>query len=129
LIDYVDQVLAEYEKNAYEICAMLWVQGETDAGNKIAAASYGWNLQQFISRIRQDLENDTLPFLFFQVGHGKVIEGMKQTAQLVPNVTLIPQSMEPTSTNFYSKMENGHYNYDGMKKLGLRFAQVFLNNQ
>jgi hypothetical protein len=129
LIDYVDQILSEYEKDEYEICAMLWVQGETDAGNKIAAAAYGRNLQQFISRIRQDLENETLPFLLFQVGHGKVVEGMIQTAQLVPNVSLIPQSQEPTSTNFYSKMENGHYNYEGMKKLGQRFAEVFLNKQ
>jgi hypothetical protein len=70
----------------------------------------------------------TLSFLFFQVGHGKVVEGMKQTAQLVPFVTLIPQSREPTSANFYPKMENGHYNDKGMKKLGQRFAQVFLNS-
>ena len=70
---------------------------------------------------------DTLPFLLFQVGHGKVVEGMMKTAQLMPNVTLIPQSGEPAAANFYSKMENGHYNYKGMKKLGLRFAEAFLN--
>ncbi len=128
LIDYVDQTLSEYNKDVYEICAMLWVQGEKDAGNKIAAAAYGRNLQQFIRRIRQDVENDTLPFLLFQVGHGKVVEGMIQTAQIVPNVTLIPQSREPTSVNFYPRMENGHYNYQGMKKLGHRFAQVYLNS-
>ena len=128
LIDYVEQTLSEYKKDEYEICAMLWVQGETDAGNKIASAAYVRNLQQFISHIRQDLENDTLPFLFFQVGHGQVVEGMVKTAQLVPNVTLIQQSLEPTSVNFYPKMENGHYNYEGMKKLGQRFAEVFLNS-
>jgi hypothetical protein len=126
-IEYVGQVLSAYEKDAYEICAMLWVQGETDAGNKIAAAAYGHNLQQFISHIRQDVENDTLPFLLFQVGDGKVVEGMKQTAQLVPNVCLIPQSPEPTSADFFPKMENGHYNDKGMKKLGQRFAEVYLN--
>ena len=128
LIDYVDQTLSEYEKDEYEICAMLWVQGETDAGNKIASAAYGLNLQQLISHIRQDLENDTLPFLLFQVGEGKVVEGMMKTAQFLPNVTLIPQSLEPTSVNFYPKMENGHYNYEGMKKLGQRFAEVYLNS-
>jgi hypothetical protein len=128
LIEDINQVLSEYEKNEYEICAMLWVQGETDAGNEIAAAAYGHNLQQFIRHIRQDVENDTLPFLLFQVGHGKVVEGMKQTAQLVPNVTLIPQSLDPMSPDFYPKMENGHYNYEGMKKLGQRFAEVFLNH-
>lgn len=128
LIDYVDQTLSEYEKDEYELCAMLWVQGETDAGNKIAAAEYGRNLQQFIRHIRKDLENDTMPFLFFQVGDGKVVEGMIKTAQLLPNVTLIPQSLEPTSANFYSKLGNGHYNYEGIKKLGQRFAEVYLNS-
>ncbi len=127
LIDYVEQTLSEYRKDEYEICAMLWVQGETDAGNKIAAAAYGQNLQQFISHIRQDLENDTQPFLLFQVGHGKVVEGMIKTAQFVPNVTLIQQCLEPTSVNFYPKMENGHYNYEGMKKLGQHFTENFLN--
>ena len=107
---------------------MLWVQGETDAGNKIAAGAYGENLQKFIAHIRKDIENDTLPFLFFQVGHGNVVEGMKRTAQQVPNVTLIPQSQEPTSADFYPKMENGHYNYRGMKKLGQRFAEVYLRS-
>lgn len=128
LIDYVDLTLFEYEKDEYEICAMLWVQGETDARNKIAAAAYERNLQQFIRQIRQDLEKDTLPFLLFQVGHGKVVEGMMKTAQLVPNVTLIPQNLDPTSENFYPKLENGHYNYEGMKKLGQRFAEVFLKS-
>ena len=127
LIEYVEQTLSEYKKDEYEICAMLWVQGETDAGNKIAAAAYERNLQQFISHIGQDLENDRLPFLLFQVGHGKVVEGMMKTAQLLPNVTLIPQSLDPTSGDFYPKMENGHYNYEGMKELGERFAEYLLN--
>jgi len=128
LIDYVDKTLFEYKEDEYEICAMLWVQGETDSGNKIAASEYGWNLQQFISHIRQDLKNDTLPFLLFQVGHGKVVEGMRKVAQLDPNVALITQSNVASSANFYQKMENGHYNYEGMKKLGEHFTEVFLNH-
>jgi Carbohydrate esterase, sialic acid-specific acetylesterase len=128
LIDYIDQTLSEYKIDEYEICAMLWVQGETDAGNKIAAAAYGQNLQQFINHIRKDLEIDTLPFLLFQVGHGKVVEGMMKAAQLIPYVTLISQSLEPTSADFYPKMENGHYNHEGMKKLGQRFMETFLNS-
>jgi len=127
LINYVEKTLSEYKKDEYEICAMLWVQGETDAGNKTAAKAYGENLQQFISHIRQDLENETLPFLLFQVGHGKVVEGMMEVSQRVPNVTLIKQSLDPKSVNFYSKIKNGHYNYNGMKKLGQRFAEIYLN--
>ena len=52
---------------------------------------------------------------------------MKRVAREVPNVTLIPQSLDPISLDFYQKMENGHYNYEGMKKLGRRFAEVVLS--
>ena len=127
LIDYIERTLSRFKNYEYEICAILWVQGESDSGNEIAAEEYGRNLENFISSIRQDLRIDSLPFLFFQVGHGKVVEGMKKVAEVVPDVILIPQSLEPKSKDFYQKMENGHYNYEGMKKLGLKFAEVFLN--
>jgi tryptophanyl-tRNA synthetase len=51
---------------------------------------------------------------------------MNRTADKVSNVTLIHQSQDADSPDFYEKMENGHYNCDGMKKLGARFAEVFL---
>jgi len=127
LTDYVRQVLSGYEQDEYEICAMLWVQGERDAGNETAAAAYGDNLEALIKCIRRDTACDLLPFLLFQVGHGEVVEGMKRVAREVPNVTLIPQSLDPISLDFYQKMENGHYNYEGMKKLGRRFAEVVLS--
>jgi hypothetical protein len=127
LTTYVRQVLSGYGEDEYEICAMLWVQGETDAGHKTAAAEYGTNLRALIERIRHDMGRETLPFLLFQVGHGEVVEGMRRTAREVPNITLIPQSLDAVSLDFYQKMENGHYNYEGMKKLGHRFAQLFLS--
>ena len=127
LTAYVNQVLSGYGDNEYEICAMLWVQGETDAGNEIAAAAYGETLRNLVECIRRDMGRETLPFLLFQVGHGKVVEGMKRTAREIPNVTLIPQSLDPASLDFYQKMGNGHYNYQGMRKLGHRFAELFFS--
>lgn len=52
---------------------------------------------------------------------------MKRVADEVTNVSLIPQSQAPDSPDFYKRMGNGHYNYEGMKKLGCRFAEVFLS--
>ena len=127
LTTYLKQVLSGYGNDEYEICAMLWVQGETDACNEAAATAYGDNLQNLVESIRHHVGRETLPFLVFQVGHGEVVEGMKRTAREVPNVTLIPQSLDPISLDFYQKMENGHYNYEGMKKLGHRFAELFLS--
>ena len=127
LTAHVNEVLSGYADDEYEICAMLWVQGETDAGNETAAKAYGANLQNLVKSIRRDVGRDTLPFLLFQVGDGEVVEGMKRTAREVPNVMLIPQSLDVTSPDFYQTMANGHYNYEGMKKLGHRFAEVFLS--
>ena len=126
LTAYVKQVLSGYAEDEYEICAMLWVQGEKDAGNEAAAAEYGENLRILVERIRHDLGRDTLPFLLFQVGRGEVVAGMRRTARELPSVTLIPQSLDPVSLDFYAKMKNGHYNCAGMRKLGHRFAELFL---
>jgi carbohydrate esterase-like sialic acid-specific acetylesterase len=126
LTEYVRQILSGYDATEYEIGAMLWVQGETDSANEVAAAAYGNNLRQLVARLRQDLGRATLPFMLFEVGTGKVVEGMRGTANAMENVTLLAQSPDPTSQDFYEKMENGHYNYQGTKKLGHRFAEVFL---
>ncbi|MCA9449078.1 MAG: hypothetical protein KC931_18310 [Candidatus Omnitrophica bacterium] len=127
-VDYIQETLSGYNPDEYEIQAMLWVQGEGDSSNKIAAQQYGDNLRNLIEHVRKDVDVPNLPFLLFQVGKGEVVKGMKRTAQEVENVTLIPQSQDVDSTDFYPKMENGHTNYEGMKKLGERFAEVFLSD-
>ncbi|MBI2431417.1 MAG: hypothetical protein HYV26_00920, partial [Candidatus Hydrogenedentes bacterium] len=94
---YVKQVLSGYAPADYEIRAMLWVQGESDSHTAAAAEAYGDNLRNLISRVRVDLGPETLPFLLLQVGKGKVVEGMQQTAQAVAKVSLIPQNQAPDS--------------------------------
>ena len=125
-IDYVRSVLDGYSPDDYEICAMLWVQGEGDGKVPQAAVAYGSTLRTLIERIRKDIGRDTLPFILLQVGSVQVVEGMNRTADEAPNVTLIHQSQDAESPDFFEKMENGHYNCEGMKKLGARFAEVFL---
>jgi len=123
---YIKDVLSDLTVNEYQVCGMLWVQGETDAQNETAALAYGQNLQNLIQRVRQDVDDAALPFLLFEVGKGHVVSGMQRTAQKLPGVGLIPQSPDSESPDFYQKMRNGHYNYQGMKKLGERFAAKFL---
>lgn len=60
------------------------------------------------------------------MGGPDVVRGMQRVAAETPDVHLIPQRPEPDSPDFYEKLENGHYNHDGLKKLGLRFAKVYL---
>jgi hypothetical protein len=126
LSNYTEKMLAPYSPDEFEIVATLWAQGESDGKVPEAAAAYGATLGALIERTRTDTGLNELPFLFFQVGSNKVVKGMKETAAALPHVTMIPQSQEPDSPDFYKKMRNGHYNYAGMKKLGNRFAEVYL---
>ena len=126
MIAYVKGLLSEYAPDQYEICGMFWVQGESDSSNRAAAAAYGENLRALIEGVRKEVGNDALPFLLLQVGETKVVEGMKQTAHDVPNVSLLTQSADPASPEFLPKISNGHYNHEGMKRIGDRFAKMFL---
>jgi arylsulfatase A-like enzyme/beta-mannanase len=132
-VSYINEVLSDYEDDEYEFCGMLWVQGETDSNvNKfgpLPSDTYGQNLQNLIQEIRKDTKVDDLPFMMLQVGAGKVVEGMQEAAETMENVTLIQQSKDPDSPFYLPGYgpPTGHYNYEGMKKIGTWFKDVYLN--
>ena len=127
-ITYISKVLDAYSTDEYKICGMLWVQGESDSKIPDAEKSYGSTLRKLIRQVREDLGQNNLPFLLFQVGSKQVADGMKRCADKTNNVTLIIQNQSPDSPDYYDKMKNGHYNYKGMKKLGTRFADAYLSS-
>ncbi|HKJ78490.1 MAG TPA: sulfatase-like hydrolase/transferase, partial [Prolixibacteraceae bacterium] len=132
-VNYINEVLSDYKEDEYEFCGMLWVQGETDSNvskfGPLPSESYGQNLQNLIREIRKDTKVDDLPFMMLQVGSGKVVEGMQEAAGTMENVTLIQQSKDPDSPLYLPGYgpPTGHYNYEGMKKIGIRFKDVYLN--
>lgn len=127
---YVRDVLAPYRRDEYEYCGMLWVQGEADGNvgkfGPEPAAAYGRNLQNLITRVRQETGVPALPFLMIDVGAGQVVEGMKATVKALPAVSFIPQSKDPNSSHFFPKHAVGHYNYEGQKRMGSLLAEEFL---
>jgi carbohydrate esterase-like sialic acid-specific acetylesterase len=129
-IAYTREVLSAYDEDAYELCAMLWVQGETDSDVKrhgpAPAETYGDNLQNLIRRVRTDIARDTLPFILLEVGRGQVVTGMTDTANRMQNVSLITQNRDPNAPDYLSRMPNGHYDHQGMKTIGNQFADTFL---
>lgn len=74
------------------------------------------------------MKQEELPFLILQVGGGKVVEGMKTTAQTLPQVSFTPQSKDPDAPNYLPGYGPpvGHYNSEGMKRIGNLFADEFL---
>lgn len=129
-ISYTKEVLGNYEPVAYELAGMLWVQGESDSGVKkrgpLPSATYGENLTNLIAETRKQLMAPDLPFILFQVGGGKVVQGMQETAAADPAVYLITQSSDKDSPDYYPKNPPpiGHYTCPSMKRIGGKFFAV-----
>lgn len=133
LVGYVRETLSEYDKDDYQIAGMLWVHGESDSNVKkfgpLPAEFYGRNLQNLIAAIRKDTTVAKLPFFMLQVGHGQVVEGMQSAANSMDNVYYISQNSDPKSPAFLSKYgpPRGHYDYEGMKRIGALFGEAVLS--
>ena len=128
LLNDVDRELSKYDKLDYQIMAMLWVQGESDSGQKwgpLPSDTYFGNLKNLISKSRDAFKYPKMPFLIMQVGSKKIGQAMKSVSNELKNVIFIPQNMDKSSYNFLSRREdNIHYNYNGMKKI----SNLFFNN-
>ena len=128
LLNDVDRKLSKYDKSDYQIMAMLWVQGESDSGQKwgpLPSDTYAENLTNLISKSRDAFKYPKMPFLIMQVGSKKIGQAMKSVSNELKNVIFIPQNMDKSSYNFLSRREdNIHYNYNGMKKI----SNLFFNN-
>ena len=128
LLNDVDRELSKYDKLDYQIMAMLWVQGESDSGQKwgpLPSDTYFGNLKNLISKSRDAFKYPKMPFLIMQVGSKKIGQAMKSVSNELKNVIFIPQNMDKSSYNFLSRREdNIHYNYIGMKKI----SNLFFNN-
>ena len=128
LLNDVDRELSKYDKSDYQIMAMLWVQGESDSGQKwgpLPSDTYFGNLKNLISKSRDAFKYPKMPFLIMQVGSKKIGQAMKSVSNELKNVIFIPQNMDKSSYNFLSRREdNIHYNYIGMKKI----SNLFFNN-
>ncbi|TBW28036.1 sialate O-acetylesterase [Gramella sp. KN1008] len=133
-ISYTESILQSYKPEEYEIKGMFWVQGEhdsyTDRWGEEPAASYGKNLKNLIENVRIDLNALEMPFIIFQVGKGKVVEGMLSTAKNDDRVFLIPQSQDKSSPNYYEQYPQpiGHYNTGSMKRIGVEFFKIYDSN-
>jgi len=134
LINDVDRELSKYDKSDYQIMGMLWVQGESDSGQKwgpLPSNTYADNLTNLIKNSRSIFKSSEMPFMMLQVGSKKIGYAMKQVSEELKNVTFIAQNKDKSSPSYLPRLEdNIHYNYFGMKKIGILFSNNFnkLNN-
>ena len=131
----VDKQLIKLPEGSYEIVGMLWVQGESDSGQKhgpLPSEKYSENLTSLIEKVRNYYDIENMPFLMLGVGSNKIISSMQNVSQKLSNVELIHRSLDPKSENYtprYKHLWNGkpanHYNYIGMKKIGKLFFERY----
>ena len=134
LINDVGRELSKYDKSDYQIMGMLWVQGESDSSQKwgpLPSDTYRDNLTNLIKSSRSKFNSSEMPFMILQVGSKKIGNAMKQVSKELKNVTFIAQNKDRSSFNYLPRLkDNIHYNYFGMKKIGILFSNNFnkLNN-
>ncbi len=134
-INLVDAELAKLNPDSYEIVGMLWVQGETDSNTingSIAADTYHQNLENLVNSVREHYYIPNLPFLILGVGSKKVQKAMFEVSKKLNNVSFIERSNEvnkinytPIYTHKWKDKHVGHYNYEGMKKIGQLFFESY----
>ncbi|OBZ87592.1 hypothetical protein A0J61_04359 [Choanephora cucurbitarum] len=61
-------MLDKTKKAGGDITGVLWYQGESDALDSTRAENYGESFQNWMSRLRQDLDQPELPIVFVQLG-------------------------------------------------------------
>lgn len=127
----IDKALEGRGEGEYEFCGMLWVQGEADSGVKKygpkPAETYGENLTKLIGSIREHTKAPELPFVLLEVGSPQIREASRGVSETVEHVSTIPQSRDESAANFLPGYGPpiGHYNYEGMKRIGLMFFDLF----
>jgi acetyl esterase/lipase len=117
---------------------ILWMQGESDAANKIIAAQkYEANLKRLMNLIRAALRLDDLPVVIGRISdsgqdetdgkvwnHGDIVrQAQKSFVEKDANAALV------TSTDNYGYSDKWHYDTKGYLDLGKEFSQAIFSLQ
>ncbi|MBA4850058.1 sialate O-acetylesterase [Emticicia sp. BO119] len=119
----------EFAKKQGIVKGILWHQGESDANAK-AIPLYNDNLKKIFSIFRQYANNDTLPILIGELGNyskspsewNAINEIIRQYVKSDPNCYLI------NTGDLKHKGDFIHFNSDGQRLLGQRFAETYLKS-
>ena len=117
--------------SAFEICGMLWMQGESDSETVEMAEAYENNLKIFIQDIRLEIEKGDLPFVMGRISSSLlkdtpwvfdytpvVQEAQERVAAGDENVHIINTDKLPCLE------DNTHFNTKAQIKLGKAMARI-----
>jgi hypothetical protein len=111
-----------------QIKGILFFQGEHDSGNGPNLHCYDWDVyfKKFVKDIRKELNNDSLPIIFAQLGKGtdkkwNVIKKLQESIN-IHNVKMIKTDDLPFQEG------DVHFTTNGYIEIGKRFADTYINN-
>ncbi len=124
----VTAALADLDANNvdYEISAMLWMQGESDAVNASRDVAYQANLESFIADIRSNYGQD-LPFIIGRINPiwGGESSATRAAQQSVAESTAGVEWFDTDNFPTHGNNTNVHYNTEGQIQLGQAFAESY----
>ncbi|WP_437593549.1 sialate O-acetylesterase [Sorangium sp. So ce1000] len=129
----------ESEGQAYEIAALVWMQGENEAGWS-AAFTYGDTLRGFIAAIRQDLGVPALPVVLGRISDnlypangGPIAAGKEANIDAVRAAQVTVAEEDPRvawvdTDDFTARRPDDTWHFDSAayQRLGERFADAYL---
>jgi hypothetical protein len=125
----VQEVLAALDPDSYELVGMIWVQGESDnpglkKGPKEAySLNYKDNLVKLIRKAREDVQAPDMPFFCLQIGSLPMTEAAEEAGHAF---VLRHDGKKGEGKYIYPMYPQSHYNYEGMKKIGSNFAELYI---
>ncbi len=133
LMDTVRTALADLDAagTPYEITAMLWLQGESDAHER-QADSYEKNLTDFIEHMREQFKTPGMPFVIARVWdfYGKQTGQADIVRRAQVKIAEEHERVEWFDTDDCPPLDHattrGHYNGEGLILIGTRFAESCL---
>ncbi|KAK6256543.1 hypothetical protein QUC31_000002 [Theobroma cacao] len=115
----------ESVKDGGAIRAILWYQGESDAGTKENAEAYKGKLEKLIQDLRSDLNLPSLPFIQVALASGEAFVEIVRKAQMEINLPIVKCV---DAKGLPLKADNLHLTTMGEVKVGLKLAHAFLDS-
>lgn len=130
MVDDLQNGIEQLEEQGYEVNVrgLIWIQGESDAGNEKASANYYQNLKRLIEHLRTEvLHEPDLKILLgvdeqhpFVKNRPEVLEAQKKVAEEDANIIF-------TSMRGLPKADSTHLTPEGLIKHGTRLFKAYKN--
>ncbi len=115
------------------ISGIIWHQGESDAGSKTNATTYGERLAKMITAIRMELKSPQLPFVVGQIGEfnynrdGNPQPFAREVNETLANISQrVPRTACALSRGLGHKGDQLHFDAKAQRELGKRYAAEML---